>query len=224
MASELSEVDERSLSAALASHGLAVSEVQLALFERYCQQLWDWNSKLNLTRHTDYDTFVARDLVDSLELARLLDDGQAVLDVGTGGGVPGVLLAILRPELKIALCESVGKKAHAIEAIVQALGLDVRVYAERAEQTVGRTRYDALVARAVGPLWKICKWFEPHWGEFGCLLAIKGPRWIEERGEARHRGLLRNVELRKVVSYPMPGTRSESVILKLWAKNKNRNG
>jgi len=79
-------------------------------------------------------------------------------------------------------------------------------------------RFDVLVARAVGPLWKMCTWFKPHWRRFDRLLAIKGPSWTEERGEARHRGLMHGVELRKVASYPMPGTNSESVILCLRAE------
>jgi len=211
----LSESQEETLTAALARYALELPEPQVALLDRYCRQLWDWNTKLNLTRHTDYDKFVSRDLVDSLEISRLLEPGQSVLDVGTGGGVPGIVLAILRPDLRISLCESVTKKAHAVEAIIRELGLDVPMYNERAEKVVSQVRFDVLVARAVGPLWKICRWLQSHWGEFGCLLAVKGPRWVEERGEARHRGLLHAVELRKAASYPMPGTNSESVILSL---------
>ncbi len=216
----MSESHEESLAAALARHSLELPEPQVALLDQYCQRLWAWNAKLNLTRHTDYGKFVSRDLVDSLEISRLLEPGQSVLDVGTGGGVPGVVLAILRPDLRISLCESVGKKAHAVEDIVRGLGLTVSLYHERAEHVVPQHRFDVLVARAVGPLWKICKWFQPHWSEFGCLLAVKGPRWVEERGEARHRGVLHSIELRKAASYPMPGTDSESVILRLRLKEE----
>ena len=216
----MSELHDESLAAALVRYGVALPAPQVVLLEQYCRRLWDWNAKLNLTRHTDYDKFVSRDLVDSLQISRLLESGRSVLDVGTGGGVPGVVLAVLRPDLRISLCESVGKKAHAVEDIVRGLGLAVPVYRERAEKVVEQTRFDVLVARAVGPLWKICKWFQPHWHQFGFLLAVKGPRWVEERGEARHRGLLGSVELRKAAGYQMPGTDSESVILKLWAKEK----
>jgi 16S rRNA (guanine527-N7)-methyltransferase len=217
----LSDEHHESLAAALVRYELALPAAQVVLMERYCERLWDWNAKLNLTRHTDYDKFVSRDLIDSLEISRLLEPDQSVLDVGTGGGVPGVLLAILRPDLQISLCESVGKKVRAVEDILRSLELAVPIRHERAEHLVERTRYDVLVARAVGPLWKICKWFQPHWHAFGCLLAVKGPRWVEERGEARHRGLLRAVDLRKAASYRMPGTESESVILRLKAKDKD---
>ena len=211
----MSELQDESLTAALARYNLVLPESQVVLLDQYCQRLWDWNTKLNLTRHTDYGKFVSRDLVDSLEIGRLLEPGQRVLDVGTGGGVPGIVLAILRPDLRIALCESVGKKVRVLEDILCGLGLALPVHHERAEKVVPQIRFDVLVARAVGPLWKICKWFQPHWSEFGYLLAVKGPRWVEERGEARHRGLMNAIELRKAASYPMPGTDSESVILKL---------
>src|SRR5262245_57497404 len=79
------------LAAALARHGIDLSADRVALLDRYCRLLWDWNEKLNLTRHTDYEKFVARDLADSLVIAGHLEQGERVLDVGTGGGVPGVV-------------------------------------------------------------------------------------------------------------------------------------
>ncbi len=206
------------LEAAVRHYQLEVPETALAPLERYCRLLWDWNEKLNLTRHTDFDKFVSRDLLDSLELNRLLAPHEEVLDVGTGGGVPGVVLAILRPDLEISLSESVGKKARAVEDIVRRLELPVAVHAERAEKILADLRFDTLVARAVGPLWKICHWFAPHWQDFGRLLAIKGPGWVEERKAARERRLLAGVELRRVAVYRMPGTDSDSVILRLRAR------
>src|SRR5690606_34441438 len=107
---------------------------QIEVLDRYRQSLWAWNEKLNLTRHTDLEKFVTRDVVDSLALEQFLDSGEEVLDIGTGGGVPGVILAIVRPDLKITLSESVGKKARAVEAIVHEVGLAIPVEHARAEQ------------------------------------------------------------------------------------------
>jgi 16S rRNA (guanine527-N7)-methyltransferase len=184
----------------------------------YCRVLWEWNTKLNLTRHTDYDTFVARDVVDTLMLSELLAPDEEVLDIGSGGGVPGITLGIIRPDLSIGLAESVGKKAEVLNDIVSQVRVPQAVFAERAESLLEEFRYDALTCRAVGPLWKICKWFEPHWGAFRRLLAIKGPKWVDERKEARHRGFLNKAEMRKASEYIMPGTESRSFILKLWRK------
>jgi 16S rRNA (guanine527-N7)-methyltransferase len=201
------------LGTALDRHGLVLPADQVARLDRYRERLWDWNQRLNLTRHLDVETFVVRDVLDSLQLAKHLAVGERVLDVGTGGGVPGVVLAIVRPDLHVALCESIGKKAAAVSAIVAELGLPVVVYEGRVQEVVTVQAFDTLVARAVGPLWKILKWLQPHWGRFGRLLLIKGPKWSEERGEARHRGYLGSLELRRLSSYTTPGHYGESVVL-----------
>lgn len=191
---------------------------QVAQLETYCSALWEWNEKINLTRHTNYDLFARRDLLDSWRLAQQLEQNEEVLDVGTGGGVPGLLLAILRPDLEMSVCDSVEKKTKVVQDIVNRLDLPIAVYSSRVQLVVDDMRYHSLVTRAVGSIAKLLGWLEDHWLSFDRLLAIKGPRWVEERAEARHRGLLANLELRIVDSYPMPGTESESVILQIDRK------
>ncbi|MCC7474387.1 MAG: class I SAM-dependent methyltransferase, partial [Pirellulales bacterium] len=113
------------LQTALASQAIAANDRQVELLDRYRRLLWSWNERMNLTRHTTMEKFVGRDLVDTHELAKLLEPGERVLDVGTGGGVPGVPLAILRPDLTVCLAESTQKKAKAVETIVAELALPV---------------------------------------------------------------------------------------------------
>jgi 16S rRNA (guanine527-N7)-methyltransferase len=158
--------------------------------------------------------------MDSWQLVQLLQDGEVVLDVGSGGGVPGLVMAILRPDLSFSVCESVGKKARVLEDLVRQLDLSVPVYPERAEAVLERHRFTTLTARAVGSIRKMCQSLDGHWSEFERLLLVKGPGWVDERGEARHFGLLQNLELRKLASYPMPGTESDSVILQLRPKEQ----
>jgi len=194
---------------------LDLSDSQWDKLARYCNLAWEWNTKINLTRHTTQELFVHRDLLDSYELSKLLRQGEEVLDVGTGGGVPGILLAILRPDLEVSLCDSVAKKAKVAEDIVQKLGIHVIVYPLSMNKVLEDQRYDSVVARGVGPLVRLCTWLKDQWHKIGRLLAIKGPRWVQERGEARHRGLLHGVELRRLAAYSMPSTESESVILQV---------
>jgi 16S rRNA (guanine527-N7)-methyltransferase len=208
------------LAAVISQHGIQLPEEQIQLLDRYCQLLWDWNTKLNLTRHTDYEKFVTRDLVDSLAFSQFLVPKERVLDVGTGGGVPGVVLAIVRPDLAIELCESVGKRARVVSDILGQLGLRVPMHAVRVEQLLDQRRYNTLVIRAVARLMKLLEWFRPHWNRFDRLLVLKGPAWVDERAEARHHGLLHDLALRKLTSYPLPGTQSESVLLQLCPSDR----
>ena len=215
--SDNNQSDEHdSLAEALAAEGIALDAAQIELLDRYRQLLWEWNERMNLTRHTTLEKFVTRDVIDSRQLADLIERGARVLDVGTGGGVPGVVLAILRPDLSVSLCESTGKKARAVEAMVAELGLAVPVYACRAKDVLEMTTFDSLVARAVASLRKVLTWLAPHWDAFDQLLIIKGPAWVDERGEARHHGLLHGLELRKAATYQTPRSGAESVILKIW--------
>jgi len=138
--------------------------------------------------------------------------------VGTGGGVPGVGLAIVRGDLQISLAESIGKKARVEADIVEQLGLKAPVLHARAEDVLDQQRFNTLVVRAVARLKKLLEWFRLHWEAFDRLLVLKGPSWVDERGEARHYGLLHNLALRKLVSYPLPGTEAESVLLQICRK------
>jgi 16S rRNA (guanine527-N7)-methyltransferase len=199
----------------LTAEGVVVPADQLDLLDLYRRQLWMWNERMNLTRHTTLEKFVSRDIVDSYQLSLLLERGERVLDVGTGGGVPGIPMAILRSDLTVNLCESTQKKARAVEAMVGELGLPISVFATRAEEVLQVSTFDTLVARGLASLSKILTWFAPHWDAFDRLLLIKGPSWAEERADARHLGLLRGLELRKDASYNSRQTGAESTILSI---------
>ena len=205
----------RTLAVALERCDIHLPADQVAALEHYAGVLWDWNERINLTRHTTFDRFAERDVVDALALAEFLGEGERILDVGSGGGVPGVILAIVRPDLKVTLLDSVAKKTRALEDIVAQLQLPVRVKNEGVQTHMNRHRYDTLVVRAVARLDKVLRWLEPHWSMFTRVLLTKGPAWVEERQAARDAGLLRPLHLRRLASYPLAGTDSESVVLQI---------
>ncbi len=207
--------DVQHLLKAVAEHNVSVTDEQAARIAHYCCQLWDWNSRLNLTRHTDWDLFVTRDLIDTIELAKHVGKNANVMDVGTGGGVPGIVLAILRPDLKISLCESIGKKAAALESMVKALRLPVTVHADRAEVILKKRRFDVITVRAVGSISKLLTWFTPVLKSVGQLLLIKGPRWTEENAEAEAAGLLNRLKLESIAEWATPGRDGMSVLLQI---------
>lgn len=206
--------------------GLTVSPEAMPRLAAYAASLWSWNERLNLTRHTDVEKFVSRDVADAVAIAPHLAVGDHVLDVGTGGGVPGVLLAILRPDLRVELCDSVGKRSRAVREIVAEIGLTIPVHEGAAQPLVAAAaeagdrggkpgRFDVLVVRAVAPLLKLLGWFEPLCDAYGRMLVVKGPRWEEEKGEARHRGFVKKVGVRRIAAWPIRGSDNESVLLEI---------
>ena len=211
------------ITAACGRLGLDVAADAAPRLAAFAGRLWEWNERLNLTRHTTVDAFVARDVADTLALVPHVARGERVLDVGTGGGVPGAILAILRPDLRVELCDSVAKKARAVAEIVKEAGLRLPVHAAAAQELVaargrGPDRFDTLVVRAVAPMEKLLRWFEPLAGSFGRLLVIKGPRWEQEKAEARHKGLGKKVSIRRIAAWPLPGSDNESVLLEIKAR------
>ncbi len=209
-------------STSLANHAIVLDPSVAAKLDAFAKSLWAWNEKLNLTRHTTWDQFVGRDLRDTLQLAPLLAPGEEVLDLGSGNGVPGIPLAILRPDVQVSLAESVGKRANVLNEIVADLELPIAVYAARGEDLLEDFRFTTIVSRAVGSLAKFCRWIQPHWDNVDRLLLIKGPKWVEERGEARHVGALSGLNLRCATTYSLgDASDSEGVILQVSPKSRS---
>lgn len=202
---QVSETDENgdTFESALARYGMELDEPLTDSLKNYAQMMWRFNEQLNLTRHTTWDLFVGRDLRDCLQLAHLIQPDEDILDLGSGNGIPGIPLAIIRPDIEVSLAESVGKRAKVLDELVSELGLTVPVYASRGEHLLEDFRFSTIVSRAVGSLLKFCRWIEPHWSGCDRLLLVKGPKWIDERGEARHHGVLKGLDLRVVASYPL---------------------
>lgn len=118
-----------------------------------------WNSKINLISRKDIDELYVRHILHSLGIARVtgFPPGADILDVGTGGGFPGIPLAILFPETNFHLIDSIGKKITVVKDIVQSLGLEnVKAEQIRAEQV--KDKYDFIVSRAVTRLKPFYQW------------------------------------------------------------------
>lgn len=158
----------------------------------YLALLLDANTRMNLTAVRDADDAWRRLIIDSLTPLPGLDDlaeDSTLIDVGTGGGLPGIPLAIARPDLRVSLLEATGKKAAFLRDAAEALPLpDVTVLNDRAE-TLGqhaahREHYDAAVCRAVGPMNVLLELCLPLIKTGGRLLAMKGPKAEAELKDA----------------------------------------
>ncbi len=155
--------------------------------ERYVELLLDANTRLNLTRVVEPEAVARLHLLDALAALPLLDSlaPRRALDLGSGGGVPGIVLAMARPEMRWTLVDAVRKKADALRGFVDTLALaNVEVVAERAE-IVGhageqRERYDLVTARACAALPVLVEYALPLLRVGGSLLAWKGVLTDEE--------------------------------------------
>ena len=174
-------------------------------FGEFLSLLFETNRQFNLTAIVSPEEAWIRHIADSLTLIPFLDssDAQAVIDVGSGGGLPGLPLAIAMPQVAFTLLEATGKKAALLEAATKRLSLEnVRVINERAE-TIGRDRahhrehYDVAIARAVGRLAVLLELTVPLVKVGGQIFAIKGekaPQELEEAKQALHMLHCRHVE------------------------------
>jgi 16S rRNA (guanine527-N7)-methyltransferase len=126
----------------------AVDEETAARFGDYVSLILRWNARVNLTAIRDEEGILSRHIIESILLARQLPDGIAsLLDFGSGAGLPGIPIALCRPEMTVTLAESQGKKAAFLREAVRSLGLSARVHAGRAELL--KEQFDCVAMRAV---------------------------------------------------------------------------
>lgn len=136
-----------------------LTEDQIHKFEKLEELYKDWNLKINVVSRKDIDELYMRHVLHSLGIAKVQEflPGSRVLDVGTGGGFPGIPLAILHPETTFDLVDSIGKKIKVVDEVTEGLGLtNVTTHNQRVEDINGQ--YDFIVSRAVAIMPTFVRW------------------------------------------------------------------
>lgn len=164
-----------------------LSDEQLTQFKQLETVYSHWNSKINVISRKDIDAFYERHVLHSLGIAKIMPfkNDSWVLDVGTGGGFPGIPLAILFPKVNFHLVDSIGKKIKVVKAVAEHLGLtNVTAFHKRAEEMT--FNYDFVVSRAVTKMPLFIDWVKPRFSkryinEFpNGILYLKGGDLYEE--------------------------------------------
>lgn len=160
---------------------LDLSEVQLAKLMDYLALLSKWNAVYNLTALRDPKQMITHHLLDSLTVVPAFAGAKNILDVGAGGGLPGIVLAIARPEMRVSMVDTVHKKTAFLTQVKAELGLaNVTVYTSRVEQLKVPQKFDVITSRAFAELNDFITWSGHLLEEGGQFIALKGVMPNEE--------------------------------------------
>jgi 16S rRNA (guanine527-N7)-methyltransferase len=136
---------------------------QLHQFESLKDLYKEWNEKINVISRKDIDSLYERHVLHSLSIAAAFEfeAGNEIIDLGTGGGFPGVPLAIFFPEVKFHLVDSIAKKLKVVEAVADNIGLSNLTTQHSRIEDIKNRKFDFVVSRAVAPLKDLWKWSKP---------------------------------------------------------------
>ena len=154
--------------------GINLTDKQLSQLEDYYKLLVSWNEKINLTRIIEHDDVYLKHFYDSLTISKVIDLNKelTLADIGTGAGLPGIVLKIAYPNLKITLIDSLQKRVNFLNEVINKLGLsDIKAIHTRAEDH--KEKYDIVTSRAVANLKKLSEWCMPLVKENGYFIPMK---------------------------------------------------
>ena len=200
-------------------NGLEISDIEVDSIEKFSVSLLEWNKKINLISRRDEENIWSKHILGSIALLfrYQLESGSLVLDLGTGGGLPGIPLSIVRPDLKFTLVDSIQKKIRAVSDIVETLKLsNVKTICSRVEELSQKKEFkqsfDYIISRAVGPIVDIVGWgkqlLKPSGQvksvpsnsviEKGAILLLKGGELTDEIEAAKQK-----TKPRHIFSFPI---------------------
>jgi len=176
-----------------------LTDKQKEQFQMLFDVYLDWNTKINVVSRKDFHFFYERHVLHSLAIAKVVEfeGGARILDVGTGGGFPGIPLAILFPVCQFHLVDSIGKKITVVKGVADSIGLkNLTAEQNRMEQISGT--YDVIVTRAVAPVAKLKNWLK---GKLDLksdkavtgMFCLKGGDLTEEIIDARVKASIYNI-------------------------------
>lgn len=168
-----------------------LTENQIEKFYKYMELLLEWNKKINLTAITDEDEIILKHFVDSLTVLKYINENDKIIDVGTGAGFPGIPIAIMMPNVKITLLDSLNKRINFLNEVIRELDLkNIETIHSRSEDCgkdiLFREKYDIALARAVANLSTLSEYLLPFIKIDGKMICMKGSEIEEELKNAEY--------------------------------------
>ncbi len=187
---------------------IIIEEKQIEQFYEYMNLLLEWNEKINLTAITEPKEIILKHFIDSLTIQKYIQEGQKVIDVGTGAGFPGIPLSILKQQTEITLLDSLNKRINFLNEIVSSLQIkNIRTVHARVEEFANnkkeRESYDIATSRAVAPLSVLLEYLLPLVKVGGFCICMKGSN-IEEIKEAEKALEILGGEIEKIENINLP--------------------
>ncbi|WP_407647643.1 16S rRNA (guanine(527)-N(7))-methyltransferase RsmG [Clostridium brassicae] len=180
------------LETACNSLGLELDEKKYNQFIQYKNLLKEWNEKVNLTAIKEDEEIIKKHFIDSMKIFQFhpLKNSKKIIDIGTGGGFPGIPMKIIRPDIDIVLLDSLRKRINVLDDILYKIGIDdvITMHGRAEEYGVReehREQYDAVVSRAVANLAVLSEFCIPYVKVGGYFVAMKGPSVDEEIENAK---------------------------------------
>lgn len=184
-------IDFNEMSKKAQRYNIELSSEQLNMLDKYSEMLVEWNFKINLTAITDSEEIMTRHFEDSIAMLKYVDSpiNSSLIDIGTGAGFPGMVLKIIRPDLKITLLDSLNKRISFLNTVSDKLCLDINTVHLRAEDggklSKYRERFDIACARAVSNMRELSEYCIPYVKVGGQFVSLKGPDVVDELDLAR---------------------------------------
>lgn len=202
-----------------ADYGIEISSDLSAKLEKYAELLKDWNEKINLTAILDDEGIAVKHFLDCLLVSKAADfkKGDRVIDVGTGAGFPGLVIAAAYPDVEVTLLDSTGKKLKAVENMAQEMGVkNAKVIHMRAEEAGKkpefREKYDFATARAVAELRVLLEYTLPFVKSGGTFLSLKGASAIDEIDGAKNSLKTLGGKIEGINEFTLPGGDKRAII------------
>lgn len=210
-------IDRERLRRSAAKLDFELTFEQLEKLDVYSHLLVEWNAHTNLTAITEPEEIEQKHFLDCMLAAKACEDAGSVIDVGTGAGFPGMVIAIMRPELDVTLMDSLEKRLRFLDELARKTGVSCKTLHSRAEDAGHlpelRERFDRTTARAVAPLNILCEYLLPLTAVGGRMLAMKGKMAAAELEQATKAIKSLGGELADTKEYTLPCGDSRTIIV-----------